>query len=226
MASPVLVFVTIAMLDVSVDAGGFMGIEVKPWFEECPTMDHRVERCREKLLSPPELEDVTLDPDRDDQAEHYEDCMLMKLDLTAREAMVWCEHKGSLARKMALCYEYLLRLNAPHISDRLVVKVIDDFQICLQNGEGPIAPLPPVHSDEDDGKHSHENDGKYSDEYDHTRSDEREYGPDDDSRIYYPRREQGLGNESATVSPAVQRPSPQPTNIGRRSKTTKSSRQS
>ncbi|KAL1475861.1 hypothetical protein MTO96_019086 [Rhipicephalus appendiculatus] len=196
------------MLDVSVDAGGFMGIEVKPWLEECPTMDHRVERCREKLLSTPELEDVTLDPDRGDQAEYYEDCMLMKLDLTAREAMVWCEHKGSLARKMALCYEYLLRLNAPHISDRLVVKVIDDFQICLEKGEGPVAPLP----------HSDENDDRYS-------SDEREYGPDDDdfnSRIYYPRREQGLANESATVSPAVQRPSPQPTNIGPGS--TKSSR--
>uniref|UniRef100_A0A6G5A2V2 Uncharacterized protein n=2 Tax=Rhipicephalus microplus TaxID=6941 RepID=A0A6G5A2V2_RHIMP len=153
----------------------------------------------------PELEDVTLDTDRGHQAEDYEDCMLMKLGLTVREAVVWCEHKGSVARKMALCYEYLLRLNAPHISDHLVVKVIDNFQICLE--KGPIAV--PSHSDENNDRHNSE--------YDQARSDERDYGPDDyesNSRIYYPRREHGLGNESATVSPALHRPSTQPANIG------------
>ncbi|XP_075734020.1 uncharacterized protein LOC119175485 isoform X2 [Rhipicephalus microplus] len=115
--------------------------------------------------------------------------MLMKLGLTVREAVVWCEHKGSVARKMALCYEYLLRLNA----------------ICLE--KGPIAV--PSHSDENNDRHNSE--------YDQARSDERDYGPDDyesNSRIYYPRREHGLGNESATVSPALHRPSTQPANIG------------
>lgn len=189
MASPVIAFVTFAVLDMSADAGSFMNIEVKPKFEECPKMDHHVDRCREALLSTPELTHVTLDLDSDDQRRPYELCMLTKLDLTAREAMVWCEHKGSLARKIALCYEYLLRMGAPELSERLIVKVIDEFQMCLENAEGPVVALrekpskvsldhPPHASPLTDHRNVHL--GKYSGEDDEMPSGEHDEAPSDE----------------------------------------------
>lgn len=204
MTSLVLVFVPFAMLHVSVEAGDFMDIEVRPRFEECPTMNGHVERCRERLLSAPELTGVTLNPNRDDQITDYENCMLEKLGLTVREAMVWCEHKGSLARKMALCHEYLLRLNAPHISDRIVVKVIDEFQVCLENSEVPTATVhekpsevPRGHPSRAIPDHSYENFDKHSRYNDKIRKAKRDHGPihkdivsDEDENDHYEYQEE------------------------------------
>ncbi|XP_075526943.1 uncharacterized protein LOC142559193 isoform X1 [Dermacentor variabilis] len=185
MASPVMAFVTFAMLDMSAEAGSFMNIEVRPKFEACPKMDYHVDRCREALLSTPELANVNVDTNIEVHRRHYELCMLTKLNLTAREALLWCEHKGSLARKMALCYEYLVRLYAPGVSDHLIVKIIDEFQVCLENAEGPgvtseeksskVSPAHPPRAS-DFMAHRYENVDEYSSEDDETHSGEHDEG--------------------------------------------------
>ncbi|XP_049527476.1 uncharacterized protein LOC125947134 isoform X3 [Dermacentor silvarum] len=226
MASPVIAFVTFAVLDMSADAGSFMNIEVKPKFEECPKMDHHVDRCREALLSTPELTHVTLDLDSDDQRRPYELCMLTKLDLTAREAMVWCEHKGSL-----MCLE---NAEGPVVALR---EKPSKVSLDHPPHASPLTDHRNVHL----GKYSGEDDEMPSGEHDEAPSDEdimaAEYrnshdkyrktiydrgskntnsfnqvnfmGPPSD--YYYPRRENGLGNETPTVNP---QPGSQTTSLG------------
>ncbi|XP_077556972.1 uncharacterized protein LOC144170825 [Haemaphysalis longicornis] len=111
---------------------------ISPMFMDCPEMDF-VERCRNTLLASTELNGVKLDLSNPNEVENYETCMLDKLELTLRETVFWCENKGSLARKIALCYEYVLRMQAPEIPDQVIVEKIDEFQVCLEKVEMPRA---------------------------------------------------------------------------------------
>lgn len=176
------------------------GFKINPMFTPCPKIDRVVEGCRRGLLATSTLGGVKMDLRNPKQKKHYEMCMLEKLQLTMRETMVWCEHKGSLARKMALCYEYVLRMEAPGISDDIMVEKIDRFQMCLERSEESSA-----------GNGVHKPNGIYKppppnkrrrvtpsrdsleDEFDdYHRYDERAVPSDS----FYPRLEHGLGNET------------------------------
>ncbi|KAK8760341.1 hypothetical protein V5799_028395 [Amblyomma americanum] len=61
-------------------------------------IDGHLVKCRDALMSTPELNDIDLNPDSPEHQAAYDMCLLSKLGVTMRETMVWCEHKGSLVR--------------------------------------------------------------------------------------------------------------------------------
>ncbi|XP_049514443.1 uncharacterized protein LOC119450932 [Dermacentor silvarum] len=63
----------------------------------------------------------------------FHNCLLHRQELTLREYGAWCEHKSSVARKVAVCFRYLIDKHTQSISKSAVTKGIERLQDCILN---------------------------------------------------------------------------------------------
>lgn len=66
----------------------------------------------------------------------FENCIFHRQELTVREYISWCEHKSSLARKVAVCYRFVIDKTKLRVPDSLLLKGIKNFQECIVNENG------------------------------------------------------------------------------------------
>ncbi|KAK8782783.1 hypothetical protein V5799_015876 [Amblyomma americanum] len=66
----------------------------------------------------------------------FENCILHRQELTLREFIAWCEHKSSLAKKVAVCYRFVLKKSKRHLSNSRIAKGLQKFQECILNENG------------------------------------------------------------------------------------------
>ncbi|XP_065282592.1 uncharacterized protein [Dermacentor albipictus] len=63
----------------------------------------------------------------------FQNCLLHRQELTLREYAAWCEHKSSVARKVAVCYRYLIDKHTKSMSETVVSEGIEKLQDCILN---------------------------------------------------------------------------------------------
>ncbi|KAL1423840.1 hypothetical protein MTO96_003754 [Rhipicephalus appendiculatus] len=206
----------------------------EPDFPQCGDVDDIVGRCRDKMAS-------FLHRSRGgrsvDESGDFEHCLLHRQELTLREYAAWCEHKSSVARKIARS-----------LSKSVVSKGIQRLQDCINGKQEESKAVVMEETMQHSIKQSHEEEpaverrpknpaviGEHDHDYDisdreaeyeseeherpfvveephhrdtkhrHKRirqpDEKRNKGtwsyPIHDQSYYYPRREKGLGNETA-----------------------------
>lgn len=73
------------------------------------------------------------DMDLGEKNMEFENCMLHRQEFTLREYMAWCEHKSSVARKIAVCYRYMLDKQSIMFADSVLMRGIGQFEECVRN---------------------------------------------------------------------------------------------
>lgn len=67
------------------------------------------------------------------ESTEFHNCLLHRQELTLREYAAWCEHKSSVARKVAVCFRYLIDKHTQSISKSAVTEGIERLQDCILN---------------------------------------------------------------------------------------------
>ncbi|XP_075547257.1 uncharacterized protein LOC142580321 isoform X2 [Dermacentor variabilis] len=117
------------------------GSATPPHFPRCSDAGDIVEGCLEKMTS--FLTRARGGRSKDMKHEKmkfflqgstdFQNCLLHRQELTLREYAAWCEHKSSVARKVAVCYRYLIDKHTKSISETVLSEGIEKLQDCILN---------------------------------------------------------------------------------------------
>ncbi|XP_075547258.1 uncharacterized protein LOC142580321 isoform X3 [Dermacentor variabilis] len=88
-----------------------------------PYINRQVQNLREKIQT----------KIYDQGSTDFQNCLLHRQELTLREYAAWCEHKSSVARKVAVCYRYLIDKHTKSISETVLSEGIEKLQDCILN---------------------------------------------------------------------------------------------
>ncbi|XP_077556389.1 uncharacterized protein LOC144170448 isoform X1 [Haemaphysalis longicornis] len=68
-----------------------------------------------------------------DKNTQFENCLLHRQELTVREYTAWCEHKQSVARKISVCYRYILDSVEHTIPEDSLTNAVQKFEDCMRH---------------------------------------------------------------------------------------------
>lgn len=149
------------------------GIETTTSFGTCSDVNDVVKVCEEQLGEffeksarrgisrrlKARMEEV-------DKNKQFENCLLHRQELTLREYTAWCEHKQSVARKIAVCYRYIVDSVEHTIPEHDLTSAIQKLEDCMRHERTTMGMVTGAEDDKNPD--------------DDTRSDDREF-----SKPYY-----------------------------------------
>lgn len=235
-----------------------------PDFPHCSDVGDIVGGCRDEMASFLHRSRGGHSVDLSQESEEFENCLLHRQELTLREYAAWCEHKSSVARKIAVCFRYIIDKQARSLSKSVVSTGIEKLQDCILGKqeesmsdsvvleESMQHSIKQSHEEEPEvemhpenlaviGGHDHDYDTRDRVPEEHrppfvveephhqgrTRRPKRVRPPAEkhdrgtwsypihDQSYYYPRREKGLGNETAQSPNTTVEVPPTPTEAAR-----------
>nr|XP_037270700.1 uncharacterized protein LOC119162420 [Rhipicephalus microplus] len=124
-----------------------------PDFPKCSNVDRVVGGCRDKMASYFHRHRRGISVDN---PEEFENCLLHRQELTLREYAAWCEHRSSVARKMAVCFRHIIDKQMRSLSQSVLSKGIQRFQDCILGKHESTASSPVVIEETENQSHEEE----------------------------------------------------------------------